>query len=52
MPEIQGLNDGGSDILSYALFWNSGSGSVFTEVVGEASDNLDRYPELTPLTNG
>ena len=52
MREILGLTDGGSDVISYALFWNSGSGSVFTEVVGETTDNLDRYPELTPLTNG
>lgn len=43
MPEINGTATGGSDIISYALFWNSGSGTTFTEIVGESTNNLNRF---------
>jgi len=36
-----GSEDGGSDITSYVVYWDSGtSGATFTALVGESSDNL------------
>ena len=43
MPLIQTPNDGGSQVTSYALYWNQGSGTVFTPFMGVASDNLNRF---------
>ena len=43
MPEITGTRTGGSDIISYALFWNQGSGTNFVEVVGYTAPNLNRF---------
>lgn len=42
MPEITGTATGGSDITSYSLEWNSGSGTIFTSLVGTSSDNMNR----------
>jgi len=44
MPEIVSGSDeaGGADITSYNLEWNEGSGTTFTEVIGESVDNADR----------
>jgi len=44
MPLITGLLTGGSDIISYALYWNSGSGTLFTDIIGFSVDSLDRFP--------
>ncbi len=52
MPEITGLNTGGSDITSYALYWNMGSGTVFYEIIGETVDNLVRFAFQDNLVNG
>ena len=52
MPEIADGEDGESDITSYALYWNSGSGTVFTALVGEASDSLSRVYTVTGVTEG
>ena len=44
MPEIVngGAEAGGTDITSYALEWNAGAGTLFFEVIGESTDNLNR----------
>lgn len=52
MPAIPNGEDGESAITSYALYWNSGSGSVFTALVGEASDSTARVYPLTGATEG
>ena len=41
MPQIEGSQTGGSDILSYNLQFNTGGISqIFQTIVGEAPDNL------------
>lgn len=52
MPSITGSNTGGTDITSYALFWNQGSGVNFVEVVGYTTDNLIQSATKNGLTNG
>lgn len=52
MPEISSSDDGGSEIISYALYWNSGSGSTFTEITGETTLNTDRFASKTGLITG
>lgn len=42
MPEITGSSTGGAAITSYALYWNSGSGTTFTALVGVSSANTNR----------
>ncbi len=51
MPEIVSgsLEAGATTISSYNLEWNEGSGTQFSEVVGEASENLERT--ITVTTN-
>jgi hypothetical protein len=51
MPEIVngGTEAGGSDITSYALEWNAGAGTLFFEIIGESTDNLNR--EITQYTD-
>lgn len=52
MPEITGTQTGGSDITSYALYWNQGSGTTFFEILGETTDNLNRFAFVDTLTTG
>lgn len=52
MPEVASTDDGGSDITSYNLEWDSGTGNTFTEVVGYSSDNLVLIATETGLTAG
>ena len=56
LPEVIDQSDeaGGSEIMSYNLEWNEGSGLLsFTEVAGESSDSLVRLFTLdtTPGTS-
>ena len=52
MPEVAVINTGGSDITSYNLEWDSGTGSTFTEIVGYTTDNLVLINSETGLTPG
>jgi hypothetical protein len=54
MPEIVSgsLTAGAVAISSYSLEWNQGSGTNFVEVVGEASENLQRVITVTPVVAG
>jgi hypothetical protein len=49
MPEIVEYSElaGGSEITSYNLESNQGSGSIFYEVIGESSEQLDRVITVT-----
>ena len=44
MPEITSFYTGDSPILSYALYWDAGTGSYgsIPALVGSSSDNLAR----------
>lgn len=54
MPEIVSLSElaGGSEITSYNLEFNNGAGTVFTEVVGQTVEQLQRVIQVntTPGT--
>ena len=52
MPEVASSNTGGSDIISYNLEWNSGSGTTFTEIVGYTTNNMVLVATQTGLTSG
>jgi predicted GTPase len=49
MPEMISLSDfaGGSEITSYNLESNQGSGSVFYEIIGESLEQLERVITVT-----
>lgn len=42
MPEIVDPNSGNAAITSYALYWNAGSGTTFSALVGVLSANTAR----------
>ena len=39
--ELVGTETGGSDILSYVVMWNEGSGDTFVNVIGDSVANLE-----------
>ena len=50
MPEITGIQTGGSPILSYALYWDQGSG-IWTNLTGVGQYHPSRYYTVEGLTN-
>ena len=52
MPAVVYPDNGGSDIISYSLDWDAGSGASFTTLVGVASLSQDQYFTQTGLTAG
>jgi len=46
------LAAGGAAISSYNLEWNGGSGTTFSEVVGDSTESLARSATLTAVTAG
>lgn len=50
MPEVVDPDTGGAAITSYNLEWNTGSGTVYSELIGETSTNTNRFYTESPLT--